>query len=138
MHLFSKPQAVPCPLCHRWFKPGNEMCAVLHEGNGCCHHGDTEIPAPDTVLATVTVTIGLPADESLFPLNTESLRGAFLRWIAEQGLHPRWTEGHVSGICMPVWQTWQEPELAEAHVSVAPDTKDFAEKVAADIARATE
>jgi hypothetical protein len=56
MHLFSKPQAVPCPLCHRWFKPGNEMCAVLHEGNGCCHHGDTE------VLTTMGISITAPAE----------------------------------------------------------------------------
>ena len=47
MQLFSTPPAVvQCPRCLKWWKPGNVACCVIHIGDGCCHYGDTEVPAP--------------------------------------------------------------------------------------------
>ena len=46
MHLYSERTVSECPRCLKWFRPGNLGCAVMHHGDGCCHYGDTEVPAP--------------------------------------------------------------------------------------------
>lgn len=49
MHYFSEPEAPTatwCRKCGRWFLPGDALCDIEHEGSGCCHLGDTEIPDP--------------------------------------------------------------------------------------------
>lgn len=61
MHLYDEPAAVRCPGCGRWWKPGNVSCAVLHLGRGCCHAGDTEVPAPEgggSGPVSLNVTVG--------------------------------------------------------------------------------
>lgn len=35
-----------CPLCHKWFIPGNVRCLVAHATGTCCHYGDTETSEP--------------------------------------------------------------------------------------------
>lgn len=48
MHLYQRqPEAVQCPLCRKWWKVGDIRCAVLHQSDGCCHYGDTEVPGPE-------------------------------------------------------------------------------------------
>ena len=46
MHLYSDRTVSECPRCLKWFRPGRLRCAVMHHGDGCCHYGDTEVPAP--------------------------------------------------------------------------------------------
>lgn len=55
MQLYSNapgPVVRQCPKCQGWFRlsntvPGLQLaCAVMHYGDGCCHHGDTEVEAP--------------------------------------------------------------------------------------------
>lgn len=50
MHYFSEaapPSPVRCRECKLWFLRGDaDACDLDHEGNGCCHVGDTAIPAP--------------------------------------------------------------------------------------------
>ena len=46
MHLYSERTVSECPRCLKWFRPGHLGCAVMHHGDGCCHYGDTEVPAP--------------------------------------------------------------------------------------------
>lgn len=60
MHLYDEPSAVQCPECGRWWKPGNEACAVVHLGQGCCHYGDTEVLAPeDGGTGTVSLSVAV-------------------------------------------------------------------------------
>lgn len=40
-----EPKVYLCSHCQKWWKPGNTSCAVLHQGSGCCHYGDEEVPA---------------------------------------------------------------------------------------------
>ena len=51
MQLYGAPAVVQCSRCLKWWKPGNTGCAALHYGEGCCHYGDTEVPAPEGVPA---------------------------------------------------------------------------------------
>jgi hypothetical protein len=54
MHLYNNPIGdviQECPKCRRWWKLGNTACCVMHYGDGCCHHGDTEVEPPGPVPA---------------------------------------------------------------------------------------
>jgi hypothetical protein len=48
MHLYDRqPMVLQCPRCCRWWRIRNQSCAVLHQSEGCCHYGDTEVPEPE-------------------------------------------------------------------------------------------
>jgi hypothetical protein len=44
--IFTRPSAYECRSCHRWWMPGSTACLVAHQGDGCCHYGETECEAP--------------------------------------------------------------------------------------------
>lgn len=48
-----EPKPYYCPNCRKWFAQniGHAIsCCVLHPPGDCCHVGEREVPAPDSIL----------------------------------------------------------------------------------------
>lgn len=40
-----------CPNCEKWWRPEIPLtsCLVFHQGSGCCHSGEVEVPAEEDI-----------------------------------------------------------------------------------------